>query len=194
MGKIKVLNLYAGIGGNRKLWSNDEIEVTAVEFDPEIAKEYQRNFPNDKVIVGCAKEYLLKHFQEFGFIWASPPCQTHSRTNYFLKGRGIIRYPDMGLYEIIILLKTHFQGKWVIENVIPYYEQLMNPKIIGRHCFWSNFNITLLTQPKDDIGKMCGKNQKAHNIPLSERNAVNSELGKHIYDCAFKEKQHKLIS
>lgn len=31
MNKIKVLNLYAGIGGNRKLWPDDKIEVTAVE-------------------------------------------------------------------------------------------------------------------------------------------------------------------
>lgn len=28
--KIRVLNLYAGIGGNRKLWPSDKIEVTAV--------------------------------------------------------------------------------------------------------------------------------------------------------------------
>jgi hypothetical protein len=37
--KIKILNLYAGLGGNRKLWKN--VEVTAVENNPEIAKIYQ---------------------------------------------------------------------------------------------------------------------------------------------------------
>ena len=37
MEKIKVLNLYAGIGGNRKLWPSDKIEVTAVEYKQEIA-------------------------------------------------------------------------------------------------------------------------------------------------------------
>ena len=30
--KLKVLNLYAGIGGNRKLWTN--VDVTAVEYNP----------------------------------------------------------------------------------------------------------------------------------------------------------------
>ena len=29
--KIKILNLYAGIGGNRKLWPQEKIEVVAVE-------------------------------------------------------------------------------------------------------------------------------------------------------------------
>ena len=31
---MKILNLYSGIGGNRKLWG-DEHEVTAVENVPE---------------------------------------------------------------------------------------------------------------------------------------------------------------
>ena len=44
--KIKVLNLYAGIGGNRLLWP-ENIEVTAVENDAEIAKAYSDRFKND---------------------------------------------------------------------------------------------------------------------------------------------------
>ena len=43
---MRILNLYAGIGGNRKLWG-DEHEVTAVEYDSEIAGIYQDFFPND---------------------------------------------------------------------------------------------------------------------------------------------------
>ncbi|KKL22545.1 hypothetical protein LCGC14_2434340 [marine sediment metagenome] len=74
---IKVLNLYAGIGGNRKLWKN--VEVTAVEIDPVVAEAYKKNFPADEIIVGDAKEYLVKNFKKFDFIWASPPCPTHSR-------------------------------------------------------------------------------------------------------------------
>lgn len=34
---MKILNLYCGIGGNRKLWG-DEHEITAVEWDSNIAK------------------------------------------------------------------------------------------------------------------------------------------------------------
>lgn len=35
---MKILNLYCGIGGNRKLWG-DEHEITAVEFEPKIAEK-----------------------------------------------------------------------------------------------------------------------------------------------------------
>ncbi len=44
---IKVLNLYAGIGGNRKLWK--DVEVTAVENNWQLAEIYNDLFPKDKV-------------------------------------------------------------------------------------------------------------------------------------------------
>ena len=62
---MKVLNSYAGIGGNRKFWGG--VEVTAVEINPKIAKIYQNFFPDDIVVVGDAHQYLLNHFQEFDF-------------------------------------------------------------------------------------------------------------------------------
>ena len=73
---MKILNLYAGIGGNRKLWG-DEYEVTAVELEPEIAKAYQEFFPEDIVVVGDAHQYLIDNLSEFDFVWSSPPCPTH---------------------------------------------------------------------------------------------------------------------
>jgi len=190
---MKILNLYAGIGGNRKIWG-DEHEVTAVEINKDIAAIYQDFFPNDKVIVTDAHKYLLEHYKEFDFIWSSPPCQSHSGTNHFLNAQGIIRYPDMELYQEIIFLRHFCKCKWIVENVIPYYNPLIKPKIIGRHCFWSNFLISLIKQPKDSIGKMHGKRQKGHDKPIEERNAVNSKLGLHIFNCAFKIKQENLLN
>ena len=136
---IKILNLYAGIGGNRKLWGGD-IEVTAVEIDKDIASIYQIHFPQDKVIVGDAHQYLLDHYKEFDFIWSSPPCQTHSGVNHFLNAQGVIRYPDMALWQEIVFLKHFYKGKYVVENVEIYYDILIEPYAIGRHFFWSNFN------------------------------------------------------
>ena len=137
---MKVLNLYSGIGGNRKKW--EDVEVTAVENNPEIAKIYQDFFPQDKVIVADAHEYLLKHYKEFDFIWSSPPCPTHSRMNFLHNVKGLKpRYPDMKLYEEIILLKTFFKGNYLIENVISYYEPLIAPQKSAGHYFWANFNI-----------------------------------------------------
>ena len=77
MGKVKVfkiLNLYCGIGGNRKDWdkfaeeNNVKIEVTAVEYNESIADAYKQFFPGDKVIVGDAHQYLLENFRDDSLI------------------------------------------------------------------------------------------------------------------------------
>jgi hypothetical protein len=44
---LKILNLFAGIGGNRSLWGNKH-EITAVEFDPDIDTKI------GKYILDCA--------------------------------------------------------------------------------------------------------------------------------------------
>jgi len=137
---MKILNLYSGIGGNRKLWQG--VEVVAVENKKEIAKIYQDFFPNDNVIIADAHEYLLEHYKEFDFIWSSPPCPTHSKMNFLHDIKGIkIKYPDMKLYEEILFLKHFFNGKWIVENVKSYYKPLIQPFETKRHYFWSNFNI-----------------------------------------------------
>ena len=178
---MKILNLYAGIGGNRKLWG-DEHDITAVEYNEKIANKYRALYPNDTVVVADAHEYLLDHHKEFDFIWSSPPCQSHSTTNYFtqhIRKRPV--YPLMSLYQEIIFLQNFYKGKFCVENVVSYYEPLIKPLKIGRHYLWSNFNINKIKQPKDDVGTMMPKyGNKACKKPLEERNAVNSELGLHI--------------
>jgi len=115
---MKILNLYAGIGGNRKLWG-DEHEITAVENNKEIAKIYQHFFPNDKMVIADAHQYLLEHFEEFDFIWSSPPCPSHSHIRKELaveaKKQNKPIFPDMKLYEEILLLQGYFKGKWVVD-------------------------------------------------------------------------------
>tara|TARA_R110000787_G_scaffold118091_1_gene228860 strand:+ start:48 stop:647 length:600 start_codon:yes stop_codon:yes gene_type:complete len=184
---MKVLNLYAGIGGNRKLWK--DVEITSVEYEPKIAAQYKGLYPNDNLIVGDAHEYLLDHYREFDFIWSSPPCQTHSKTNYFTNEiRKRSRYPDMSLYQQIIFLNQFCKGKFCVENVIGYYEPLIKPTKIGRHYLWSNFNIPLIEQPKGDVGTMMkqyvGTGKHAHDKKLVDRNAVNSDLGLHVLNTA----------
>ena len=208
---IKVLNLYAGIGGNRKLWSNEQIEVTAVEINPEIAKIYQDFFPNDKVIVTDAHQYLLDHYKEFDFIWSSPPCPSHSRTNLFLHGQGKVRYPEMSLYQEIIFLQTWIKCNWIVENIISYYEPLIIPQICARHYIWSNFIIASLNNDEIQIGTFNRKASKMAQIKYVEgtkerygfsirgisiknkrqimRNLVKPSIGLHIFNCAFKIKQ-----
>ena len=208
----KVLNLYAGIGGNRKLW--EDVKVVAVENQPEIAKFYQKMFPNDKVIIADAHQFLLEHFKEFDFIWSSPPCPSHSiiRKNLacnVIPGNGG-RYakplfPDMKLYEEIIFLQHYFKGKWVVENVVSYYNPLIKPVKIQRHWFWANFPITKIKLDSDNIklGSI-GELEKRFGFDLSSfkspstkknrirhaekdkllRNCVLPQLGLHILNCA----------
>lgn len=201
---MKILNLYAGIGGNRKLWG-DEHEITAVEYKQDIADVYQQLYPNDTVIVGDAHQYLLDHYSEFDFIWSSPPCPTHSRARYGLgfhggKVEGV--YPDMRLYQEIIFLDKHFIGRWVVENVQAYYKPLIEPQPIGRHWYWSNRTIERIqvrpsgiTSSTTTAGNKVIRSTTAQleqklgidlspftitNKSLLLRNAVEPEVGLHI--------------
>ena len=141
---MKILNLYACLGGNRYKWDEvADVDVTAVELDLILAELYQQRFPGDKVIIADAHQYLLDHYKEFDFIWSSPPCPSHSRARYWsvgANGKNSI-YPDMTLYQEIIFLQHHFKGKYCVENVIPYYEPMFNPKKRGRHLYWTNFSL-----------------------------------------------------
>jgi DNA (cytosine-5)-methyltransferase 1 len=198
--KVKILNLYSGLGGNRKLWGNNH-QVTAVEFDPNIAAIYKDQHPMDNVIVGDAHQYLLDHYQEFNFIWSSPPCPTHSsfRFNIGVRFRGVAaEYPDMRLYQEIIFLKHHSVGKWVVENVKPYYDPLIKPDVIlQRHYFWCNFDIEILKFESDKVrSAQIPDLQTLHGIDLSQykisdkrkllRNCVYPPVGLHILNEASK--------
>lgn len=207
---MKILNLYAGIGGNRKLWG-DEHEITAIEYDEKIAEIYKQNFPNDEVIVTDAHKYLLEHFEEFDFIWSSPPCPTHTRFNFLKmqqRDKGFKpKYPDMKLWQEIIFLQTWFKGKWVVENVKPYYKFNTDTKEqeSGNHYYWCNFHITkqkeqtrgIRTLNNEDKEKTrglilpCNLTKKFKEKILN--NCVLPEQGKHIFDCAFKTKQEVLV-
>ena len=136
---MRILNAYCGIGGNRKLWKN--CDVVAVDNNQEILGVYQAQHPNDHCILGDAHEHIRKHFMEYDFIWSSPPCPTHSRMSKFTRHTER-RYPSMILYEEILFLQHFSKALFVVENVLPYYEPLVRPtKQIGRHLFWSNFEI-----------------------------------------------------
>ena len=199
--KIKILNLYACLGGNRYKWDEvADIDVTAVELDDEAARLYQERFPNDKVIVADAHQYLLKNYMSFDFIWSSPPCPSHSRArNYNTTYEAL--YPDMKLYEEIILLETRFKGKYCIENVIPYYEPLINGTKRGRHLYWCNFNLPnnlnerktpVFGNSKNELQLLCDfhdydfrKYKGQQSVQKMARNLVDYEAGKTILETAL---------
>jgi len=201
----KVLNLYAGIGGNRKLWDN--VDVTAIEINPKIAKIYQDFFPDDKVIVADAHKFLEKNYEGFDFIWSSPPCPSHSRIRNIAGvgcGQNKPIYPDMKLYEEILFLNqiyhssgVKFKGKFCVENVASYYKPLIIPQMVGRHYFWANFTITQFKLNTRGHMRTNKELMKIKGFDINDktllRNCTEPKLGKHILDCARKNIQQKLM-
>jgi DNA (cytosine-5)-methyltransferase 1 len=208
---MKILNLYACLGGNRYKWdevakaAGIEIEVTAVELDEEAARLYQERFPNDKAIVADAHQYLLDHYKEFDFIWSSPPCPTHSKVRFTQKNQDFYKpeYPNMMLYQEIIFIKHHFTGKYCIENVIPYYEPLIPAQKRGRHLYWTNFILPneidrneakgiIGGQTNDEFNKLCkfheydfNKYKGTQSKTKMARNLVDFEVGRIIFETAL---------
>lgn len=198
---MKILNLYACLGGNRYKWDEvTDIEVTAIELDQELARLYKERFPNDTVIVADAHEYLLNNFLEYDFIWSSPPCPSHSKARFARKETTLPCYPDMKLYQEIILLDKWFEGKFVVENVIPYYEPLIVGKKRGRHLYWCNFNLPnnlgerkhAIMEGKDEVNQWCKfhdynfrKYKGEQRLDKIARNLVDYEAGKTILETAL---------
>ena len=200
---MKILNLYACLGGNRYKWNEvkKDIEVTAVELDEELAKLYQERFPNDKVIIADAHQYLLNHYKEYDFIWSSPPCPTHSRFNVSMKNKRKMKYPDMALYQEIIFLKHYYNGRYCVENVIPFYNTLIPAEKRNRHLYWVNFKLpnTLSTRKNPDLARTKNlitalstfhdynfrKYKGKQNTNKIARNLVDYEAGKTILEAVL---------
>ena len=199
----KVLNLYAGIGGNRKRWT--DVDVTAVEWDGDKADVYRDHFPADTVVEADAHEYLKDHYDEFDFIWASPPCPTHSQIRYIDAGEDKQNdpvYPDMKLYEEILFLKGYCDCEYVVENVNGWYDPLVEPLERQRHYFWSNFFIPSIELEKSNIyegtvdewQEKLGYDLSGYDLPHNKRvkmlrNCVHPKLGEHVFNAATSDRQ-----
>lgn len=206
---MKILNLYSSIWGNRKLRGDDH-DITAVEMEQARADYYKERFPNDTVIIWDAHEYLLNHYKEYDFIRWSPPCPTHSdiRRCWVHAWQYDALYPDMKLYQEIILLK-HFAPIWskrVIENVVPYYDLLIPAQKIWRHLFWSNFFIPQYRWESwviiswkwwivwsEEVNWFCVKDTNIANKRKALRDMVDPNLWLHILEASQVERQQNLF-
>ena len=101
------------------------------------------------------------------------------------------------MYEEIIFLQNHFKGKFVVENVIPYYEPLIPAKKRHRHLYWCNFNLPNVLTIREaristglqEVKKLCEfhdydfyKYKGKQPINKIARNLVDYEAGKTILD------------
>jgi len=206
--QLKILNLYAGIGGNRRLWDN--VNVTAVENDPDIAAVYRDHFPDDTVIEGDAHEYLINHLSEFDFIWSSPPCPTHGQMEAVNHAQHGARYPDMDLYQEIIILKNRaeYHGfNYCVENVVSYYDPLIEPQKQDRHYYWSDVNIPAVETPtlrkrgsenrdsRPDVGSAFSykRHEKVLGFDLSSYDISQSKKEKMLKNCVQPEEGKAIL-
>lgn len=109
-----------------------------------------------------------------------------------------MKYPDMSLYEEILLLqhKARPDQRWVVENVIPWYEPLIPAQQINRHLYWANFDIPPMPKLNENLRAIqIPELQRLHGIDLSPhslpnkrqvlRNMVPPKVGAHILDSAW---------
>ena len=90
-----------------------------------------------------------------------------------------------------------FKGKYVVENVIPYYEPLIPAKKRGRHLYWTNFNLPSnlgerkggIMEGKDEVNRWCDfhdydffKYKGSQRLDKIARNLIDYEVGKTILD------------
>ncbi len=201
---MKILNLYAGVGGNRKLWGSEH-QIVAIENNPDIAAVYKDLFPSDEVVVEDANKYLLENYMNFDFIWSSPPCPTHSQIRYnigFKANRKYkkvkAKYPDLTLYQEVVLLKYWFEGKYVIENTIPYYKPLIEGRKMAKHIWWTNIDCPDIDIKNrghrggtvESLSELKGFDLSSYKIKNKRqilRNCVEPKIGLHFLKYAMEE-------
>lgn len=217
---MKILNLYAGLGGNRTLWSRI-YSITAVENNDRRAEIYAKRFPNDEIIVRDVKEFLYTtDLTQFDLIWLSPPCKTHSQMNRFHKGRPKIpRLDEIFGVQIWLERLVKYPGHWVMENVYPEYgiQNLVGCFIVtlDKNVFWSSFpidrkrfrpikpghgslnNSTTMREEREKLIQNFMLTDIEDMISLEEiRNCVDPRIGKYVLEQfearASEPKQRKL--
>ena len=154
-----------------------------------------KRFPNDEVLIGDAYGYLEMMYKRFDFIWASPPCTSHTQLCRWHKNKKL---PDFRLYSIIIFLRTWSNAHWVVENVLPYYQALIKSTArVGRHLIWSNFPIKNMKYSVCDIPTgLKGGNRKIEKIIITQEtnDQMNPIYGKYILDQINNQNQQLLES
>lgn len=193
---MKILNLYAGIGGNRMFWPADA-KVHAVETDPEAVKIYAELYPKDTIDTRPALDVLLSDYGEFDFVWASPPCTSHSRFR-LAKSPELV---DMTVYQLIIFLQTWFRKPWCVENVRPYYPLLIPAIQRGRHLLWTNFYVPEFNVPEYEIDQAGVEQLRIfHEFPPGLpydrkmlRNACHPIIGEEVLNAAVQKDNYDWI-
>jgi DNA (cytosine-5)-methyltransferase 1 len=99
------------------------------------------------------------------------------------------------LFEEVVFLANWAECSYVVENVIPYYEQMIpGSQKIARHLYWANFTIPEYADQREENLRsiQIPQLQEMHGIYLDRfalsnkrqvlRNCVSPAVGRHILD------------
>ena len=155
--KKELYNGCAGFGANTHLVDRGKCNITHTEHFKEIAEVNKKLHKNDTIIVTDTFQHFQDNHEKFDAAWFSVNCQGHSKMVKATRHNVNKIPPVTELYGLIIFLKHFYKGDWVVENVVPFYEPLIEPTLrVGRHLFWSNkpiFGVEDVKRPKGFINK-----------------------------------------
>ena len=186
---IKIVDLFCGVGGVARgfqaylIENGIDFEYYAIDIDNKVLKAHKVLNPYSITIRKDAYSLSDEDLQNYDFIWASPPCETHSIVGIWRRKMGV--KPDMRLYELID--KLYNLGKpFVVENVKPYYKPPIRPtSIANRHVLWSNLKIARIkvdlptfTSVKDKIKSLVEYHEIQDKI-----DKIRKILGSKTRDC-----------
>lgn len=121
--KLKVIDLFSGVGGLTYGFANDSrFEILAAnEISPKIATAYTLNHPSVKMYIKDIKDFNLKEVEkdlnisakDVDIIIGGPPCQSYSTV-----GKRLINDPRGKLFQEYYRILKEFRPKlFLFENV-----------------------------------------------------------------------------
>ncbi len=169
---LRILDLFCGVGGVARgfqkylLENGIEFEYYAVDINDAILLAHRILNPHSVTLKRDAYSFTDHELRSYDFIWASPPCESHSRLMWIYNKNQPEKWepPDKKLWQLIERL-YRLGIPFVVENVRPYYRPPMRPtSYVCRHALWSNLsippfdysriNIDFFEHIKDDVHKL----------------------------------------
>lgn len=196
MNKLKIADLFAGVGGLSQGFISKGYEVVfAIEYDKDIAKSYQLNHPTTKVydedISAIDLKVLKNNHPNIDVIVGGPPCQGFSQ-----KGKRLSINDERNFYfrKFIETVEVFKPKYFVLENVpnilttangffkkeiINGFEEL-GYKVNAKTLNASDFGVPQNRRRAFFIGSLNGK---LINFPISK--SEKTTIKEAIYDLPF---------